>query len=187
MAKRITAIVSLSIIGILIIATIIMANINVKYNVKCGSPNQIIVSYNSVEGRKVKDENVKSIENLISNASKEKSLTALFNGTLNKEAKVVYASSVGKTLTSNDGFYVRYRYENPQELKQGDKAYKDSKGEKVYYEDLVFEVDEDAGLTQVKVYVIPDSQKPNTYTHYYELEANFDKLYDYLVDNDYNV
>ena len=187
MAKKITAIVSLSIIGILIIATIIMANINVNYSIKCASPSQIIVSYNSLNGRKVKDEHVGEIKNLIASASQEKALTALFNGTLNKEAKVVSSSSVGKSLSSNDGFMVRYRYDAPQELKEGSNAYKNSNGEKIYFEDLVFEVDENAGLTQVKVYVIPEAESPNTYTHYYELEANFDNLYTYLVDSGYDV
>ena len=96
-------------------------------------------------------------------------------------------SSVGKSLPSNSGFYVRYRYDNAQKLKVGDEDYKDSNGKAVYYDDLVFEVKDVDGINIVKVYVIPDSQNARTYTHYYEVEANFEALYDYLVDNNFNI
>ena len=47
MAKKIGAIVSLSIIGVLIIATIIMANIKINYSINCSTPDKIYVSYNN--------------------------------------------------------------------------------------------------------------------------------------------
>ncbi len=177
MAKKIGAIVSLSIIGILILATIIMASINVNYSVKCATPTHVYVNYNSndpLKERAVSDAD--TIVNYISNASKEKALTALFNGTLNKKAKLIAASSNGKTLPSNGGFYVRYRYVNAQKVQ-------DNNGNDVYYDDLVFTVQEAEGTNLVKVYVIPDSAKASTYTYYYELEADFENLYNYLVDN----
>lgn len=179
MAKKIGAIVSISIIGILIIATIIMANVNVNYSVECATPNSVWVQYGSNTERNAQD-SADEIVKFINNASKEKALTALFNGTINKEAKIITVSSVGKSLPSNNGFYVRYRYDNAQKLlDNNDKA--------VYYDDLVFEVKDVDGINIVKVYVIPDSQNARTYTHYYEVEANFEALYDYLVDNNFNI
>ena len=186
MAKKIGAIVSISIIGILIIATIIMANVNVNYSVKCATPTSVWVQYGSNAERDAQDK-ASTIVEYINNASKEKSLTALFNGTLGKKAKVVAASNVGKTIPSNSGFNVRYRYENAQKLVEGKKEYKDSNGEVVYYEDLVFTVVETNGTEIVNVYVIQDAEKPTTYTYYYELEANFNALYDYLADNNFKI
>lgn len=187
MAKKIGAIVSLSIIGILILATIIMANVNVNYSIRCETPTTVYVSYGANTERDAQA-NKDAIVDYINNASKEKSLTALFNGNLGKKANVVAASSVGKTIsTTSSSFYVRYRYNNAQKLMDGKKEYKDSNGNAVYFDDLVFTVSDVDGSAVVNVYVIPDSTNANVYTHYYELEADFTELYDYLVNNNYNI
>ena len=179
MAKKIGAIVSISIIGILIIATIIMANVNVNYSIECATPTSVWVQYGSNIERDAQDK-AGTIVEYINNASKEKALTALFNGTINKEPNIVTASSVGKSLPSNSGFYIRYRYENAQKLT-------DNNGKEVYYDDLVFTVKDLDGTNVVSVYVIPDAQNARTYTHYYEVEADYSALYDYLVDNNFNI
>lgn len=186
MAKKIGAIVSLSIIGVLILATIIMANVNVNYSINCATPTTVYVSYGSGAERDAQS-NTNAIIEYINNASKEKSLTALFNGTLGKKATVVAVSSVGKDIPSNSGFYVRYHYENAQKLMEGKKEYTNSNGNVVYYEDLVFTVQNIEGISLVNVYVIPDAQSPKTYTHYYQLEADFEDLYNYLVSSNYNI
>ena len=80
MAKKIGAIVSLSIIGILILATIIMANVNVDYSIDCATPSNVWVLYNSNDPNKERvagDENAKAIVDFINNASKEKSTSAM--------------------------------------------------------------------------------------------------------------
>lgn len=182
MAKKIGAILSISIIGILIIATIIMANVNVKYNIDCATPTYVYVSYKSNDPSKERDakEKAGTIVNYINNASQEKALTALFNGTLNKEPSIVTVSNVGKTLPTNEGFFVRYRYENAQKLV-------DNNGKEVYYDDLVFEIKDVEGINVVNVYVIPDAANAKTYTHKYQVEADYAALYDYLVDNNFNI
>ncbi|MBO5954624.1 MAG: hypothetical protein J6Q13_01500 [Clostridia bacterium] len=180
MAKKIGAIVSLSIIGVLILATIIMANVNVDYSINCATPTHVYYCYGG--GTEIDTtENSAAIVDYINNSSKEKSLTALFNGNLNKKAKVVAASSVGKTLSYNSNtFYVRFHYENPQKLMEGKKEYKDANGNAVLYEELVFTVANLEGSNVVNVYVIPDSTSAKTYTYYYELEADFTELYAFL-------
>ena len=186
MAKKIGAIVSLSIIAILILATIIMANVNVDYSIKCAKPSSVWVSYNSGEETDA-DKDTNKIVNYINNASKEKSLTALFNGNLGKKAKVVAESNANKTIPQNTAFYVRYRYETSQKLMEGKEVYKDSNGDVVYYCDLIFTVGESDGTEIVKVYVIQDATSSKVYTYYYELEADFSGLYNYLLENNYNI
>lgn len=174
MAKKIGAIVSLSIIGILIIATIIMANVSVNYRINCKTPSYVII-----DGMKLETAETNKIVEYINNASKEKTLTALFNGNLNKKPQIKVASSVGKTLpTNSDAIYVRYRYEEPQKLMNGKKAYEVN----VYYDDLVFEVKNATGENTFNVYVIEDKTNSNSYTYYYELDADFEDLYAYLQD-----
>lgn len=182
MAKKIGAIVSLSIIGILILATIIMANVNVNYKINCAEPTKVYVSYGSNVARDAQEYS-DDIVNFINNASKEKSLTALFNGNLNKKAVVKKASSVGKSIPSTTGFYVRYRYSSSQNLMEGKSKHADN----VKYEELVFTVNDIAGSSVVNVYVVEDSTQSTLYTYYYELEANFEGLYDFLVEKGFNV
>ena len=178
MAKKIGAVVSLSIIGILILATIIMANIKVDYSIKCETPTTVYVSYSSGTERDAQDY-TDEIVKYISNASSENSLTALFNGTLGKKAEIFAVSE--KTIQNNTGFTVRYRYENPQKLMEGDKAYEDSNGENVYYDDLVFTVNDVEGISVVKVYVVLDSTNSSKYTYYYNLEADFEGFFKEIV------
>ena len=61
------------------------------------------------------------------------------------------------------------------------KEYKDSKGNTVVYQRLVFTVNnlDEKAETTVYVYNKLDSQY---YSHYYTVEANFYNLYNYLVE-----
>ena len=159
MAKRIGAIVSLSVIGVLILATIIMACINVNYGIRCNKPSEIWVRYGSnQEMQAIGHED--AIENYINNASKEKSLTALFNGTLGKKAEIKATNS--KTISTNsEEFYVRYRYENSQKLMDGKKEFKTSSNQTVYYYDLVFTVKNLNGTNVVTLKSLPSSPLTN--------------------------
>ena len=178
MAKKIGAIVSLSIIGILIIATIIMANVNIDYSINCATPVSVWVQKGNDEERLSKSSN--EIVEFINSASKEKSLTALFNGNLGKKANIV---AYGGNLSSTNGFYVRYSYDgNKQKLMIGKDEYKDINNQVVYYEELVFTVNDLEGSNVFNVYVIPSATNPNAYTHYYELEADFGGLFDFLSE-----
>jgi len=181
MAKKIGAIASLSIIGILIIATIIMANIRVDYSINCSTPDKVWVVHNSGYDQPTTEQANKIVE-LISNASKENYLSALFNGNLGKTASIASVTGT-KTVPSTSNFYVEYVYNNPQTLMVGKDKYEDNKGNSYVYERLIFTVNSTEGESKVNVYVIADSDAPTTYTHYYELEADFNDLYNYLQQN----
>ena len=177
MAKKIGAIVSLVIIAVLIVATIIMANINIDYSIKCVKPDVVYIQ--TKDGQTgVTDEQKDEIVKLISNASEENSLTALFNGELNKKATV---KTEKKTFSKPSNFYVRYKYNTEQELKKGDVVVKNADGEVCKYSELVFVVDKDV-TEDIKVYVVPDSENPYSYSHYYKLDADFSGLYNYLTE-----
>lgn len=178
MAKKIGAIVSLSIIGVLIIATIIMANIKVNYSISCEKPQYVYVTVDGTE-RGAKPEQADEIVNLISGASKQSSLTALFNGEMGKEAKVV--TEKGKVPT-NATYLVRYHYASAQDLKEGNKIYKDGDGNSYKYTDLIFAVNDLDGEQEFRVYVI-ETTDLKSYTHYYLLDADFGALFDYLKAN----
>ena len=181
MLKKVLAIVSLSIIGILIIATIIMANVNIHFGVKCSKPVYVYVHYSTNVAQSVSKAQISKIKSLIDESSKEKSLTALFNGDLKNKATVSVTAS-SKTVPSTSEFSVRFVYNNPQNIMEGNKKYKDGDGKSYTYTELVFTISKTEGTEEAKVYIIEDSTKPNSYTHYYVLDADFSNVYSYLVD-----
>lgn len=179
MAKKIGAILSLIIIGAVIIAAIVMANIDIDYSVKCVKPDVIYVQ-TSTDTIKVSNNQRDKIVELISGASKENVLTALFNGELGKKAEIVTSKA---TLTTPNNFYVRYKYTTKQDLVVDGKIYKNADGKTETYEELVFVVNPFDEEAEFKVYVIPESDSANVYSYYYNLSANFKDLYDYLSEN----
>lgn len=199
MAKKITAIVSLSIIGILILATIIMANVDVNHKINCADPNYIYVQYGSGTSQYISgdDDIYSEILDRINNASKESSLNALFAGTINDTPQVVTRSTTGSgynPYSNSSAFYITFNYNDAQKVKVGNKDYVDSSNENYYYKALVFEVTANEGMQTVKVYIIPYYQNgtttpnldSNNYYRYYELTADFSDLYSYLNDNGFN-
>lgn len=185
MGKKIGAITSLSIIGVLILATIIMACVSCDYRVRCNAPDRVYVQKESTQRVVVDDEMSKTIQDYINNASKQKAISALFNGRLGEKAEIVNET---KTLGKPDAFFVTYVYDQPQILQYGNKDYKDSEGNTFKFRELVFEVKSMDAESQVKVYVKPyydadgEIASGNQYTKYYELQANFGELYNYLTE-----
>ena len=186
MAKKVGAIVSLSIIGVLIVLTVILANVKYDYSIKCNTPDRIYVQTTTSSRVVVDEETGNTIKGYIQNASYEACISALFNGRLNQKANIVSESSNGTTMPTAEAYFVTYVYDNPQVLKDGKKDYKDSEGNKYYYRELVFSVNKTEGEATVKVYVKPyyttsgEVSTENKYTKYYELKADFDGLYNYL-------
>lgn len=182
MAKKIIAIVSLAIVAVFIVATIVMANIKVNYGITCATPDEIRISYgNLTQADSVTKEQKASIVKMINNASKETSLTALFNGTLFKHADVLTVNNadVSQIVTNANAFYVNYVYFTPQTLKVGNKNYKEN-GETYIYKELCFEVKQTDGKQEVNVYIIKDSTARTSYSKYYLLTADFNELYNFL-------
>ena len=185
MAKKIGAIASLSIIGILIITTIILANVKINYSINCKQPTEIWVSYSNQSYQPTKSsEHANQIYSIINNSSKENTLSALFNGNLNKKAEIKTVSG-NKSLPSNNGFYVEFSYSAPQTLMDDNKEFKDSNDNTVSYEKLVFTVTDVNESKDVNVYVF-NKTTSQYYSHYYVVDANFYELYNFLIENEYN-
>lgn len=167
MAKKIGAIVSLSIIGVLIVAIIVLSNLKVNYSIKCSKPDSIQV------GKSVAtSEQLNEIVNYINDASNETRITALFNGNWNKKAELTTEN--GTISYNSDNYYVRYHYAQNQQATVG----KDAK--EVYYSEIVFTVSSIDEEAEYKVYLIPDASNPDKYSHYYVLDADFGILFKYL-------
>ena len=136
MAKKIGAIVSLIIIGIVIFMAIVMANIDVKYNVECVKPDKIWVQTSNDQHFASEAQKNKIVE-FINNASKQNALVALFDGELDKKVELVSSKA---TLTNPKNFYVRYLYNTEQDLMIEGGEYKDADGNTVKFKELIFTV-----------------------------------------------
>ena len=101
MAKKIGAIVSLSLIGVLIIATIILANVKINYSINCENPTAVWVSYSNKAYNKVTDEQANKIidyivdestlapDSIVSNESMLDDIKAMLNQLSPKERDVL--------------------------------------------------------------------------------------------------
>ncbi len=206
--KRVLAGISLFIVAVVVIATIVMANIDVKYNINCATPNSILIRtskeyYDRQGGDGYMSSDPDSaqsakIVDLINNASKRSVLTNLFERNVKKQAtisQVSTASSSTRTLTTPSGlnyeYFVIYRYREPQLLKLGKNNYLNADGEVYYYRDLCFGVKTTDGEAEVNVYVVPyyttGSNPTNNYEskyhYYYNLNADWGDLISYLQQN----
>lgn len=180
MAKKIGAIVSLVLIAVVIIAAIVMVNIDIDYSIDCVKPDYVWVQTSDKEQHITTSEQKDKIVELISGASKQNALTALFDGELKKKAEVFTLKS---TISNPSNFYVRYKYTTKQELIVNGKKYKDADGKVETYEELVFVVNDVEGEQETKVYVIPESDQVNATSYYFSLDANFEDLFSYLNEN----
>ncbi len=194
MAKRIAAIISLSVIGILIVATIVMANIPINHNIKFETPYVINVAYGGTDKQRPYHEEVAEFSRIrkdIDAAYSENALTAMFNGRLGKATEVVDESERLKSIESkSDAYYVIYEFQNAQVLKIGNKEYRDSDNNKYLFQAICFEIGKNAD--SIKAYIIPSYDDNNKaykpegtfkYHKSYTYEADLSSLYQYLVAN----
>lgn len=183
MAKKVIAIVSLVIIGLLIGATIVLANVNVDYGINCAAPEIIrVLKPGAKDANSTSDQQFKEIKKLVSNASKTSCLSAIFDGTLFDEVSIVEDKTT-EINKKSDCYYVQYVYStNPQTLKEGNKNYKVD-GSNYLYKELWFEISNVRGVNEFNVYVVP-TDKLSTYSSmHYVVKADYSALYNYLVEN----
>ena len=177
MAKKIGAIISLIVIGIVIFMAIVMANIDVHYSIECVKPDKIWVETSNDE-HFASEAQINKIVELINNASKQNALTALFDGDLDKKAELVSSKA---TLGNPKNFYVKYCYNTEQDLMVEGSEYEDADGNVVKFKELIFAVTDTKGEAEFKVYVLPSSEEREYYSYYYNLDANFEELFNYLT------
>lgn len=191
MAKKVIAIVSLVIVGLLVCTTLVMANVKVNYGVNCASPEIIrVLKPNAKDADTVSEQAQKDIKNYIANASKESSLTALFNGALFDHASVISHKTTPTTIqTKSDCYYIQYVYSTPQTLKEGRGNYKEN-GKNYLYKELWFEISDAEGVEDFTVYIVPylDSLGAENFNSkisakHYNVKANYSSLYEYLTKN----
>ena len=176
MAKKIGAVASLLLVGLLVVATIIMANIKVDNNIDYKNPDEVWVTYNSnTQSQITNQKHVNEIVKLLDKATQDNFLNAMFEGTLKEKAELKhYKNSSGTDVPRNKDFYVIFNYDNQQKV--------ESKGVSYYYTQLVFTVKDTDGEVKTNVYLTEGTM---VYARYYELNVDYSEVYNFLTQNGY--
>jgi len=177
MAKKIGAIFSLLLVGALVVATIILANIKVDNNINYRKPNEIWVTYNSQHQKLVDNKaDADKIVKLIDIAAEDRMLNAMFDKRLEEKAELKhYKNSSGTDVPRNGDFYVIFKYNNQQKVVSNGIAY--------YYTELVFTVKDTDGEVLTKVYLTEGNM---VYARHYELNVDYSDVYNFLMEKGYN-
>ena len=176
--KKVITILSLSLIGALILATIIMACVPVCNNPNFATPDGITI-YSSklpVKSRdyEKEDEAFQEIMARLKKAPKQQALSALFNGTISQDVDLVKLSSTEHytSITNSDDavvkFKITYTSANKQTLKY--------EGKEFSYDSMLYIINQDAGRVQTTVYLLA-SGEANYALNYY---GNFDEVFNYV-------
>lgn len=198
-AALITAIVAFSLIGILIITTILLAVIPVYTGVKfANEPDRIVIKYNN-EQMTVYNNDAEyqdifdSIWNAYNDASNPSVMDSIFNGFAGKGMTANYSSSSvsfgnlsnettfsvafywvdSQLMTNKDGSQFNYELANGGEYTSG-----------IRFNSAVFSVDNTNGVVEKTFYLRRDTQSATaTTTHYYYTGiANYYGLYRVLME-----
>jgi len=205
--STIAMIVCLAIIGVLILATILMALIPTDKGIKFTAPDFITVTYDGHSGvfEKDKSEEYNKIWNEYQNAGKQPVIAALFGGYLGKGMKAEYSSNVkdysgifttktsdsddesSKTTETTKSFVIKFTYFNAQFMKNGngsDYEYGDTEESKFkpQFTEAYIQVTDENAMQLKTAYLKSDKDSSSsTKTHAtYTGVANFNSLYDVL-------
>ncbi len=206
--STIAMIVCLAFIGVLILATILMALIPTDKGIKFAAPDLITVTYGEHYGVFAKNnEDYNKIWEEYQKACKQPVIAALFGGYLGKGMKAEYSSNVKdysniyttdksdsdneddstETKETTNCFVIQFTYLNAQFMKNGngsDYEYGDTADSKFkpLFTDAYIQITNDNALQLKTVYLKSDKDSSSsTKTHAtYTGVANFNSLYDLL-------
>ncbi len=179
--KKVITIVSLSLIGLLILATVIMACIPVGVNPEFGKPDYITVysskyesgiGYKDYEREGTYSKQFKKIIEELEKAPEQKALVALFNGTISQDLKVTkleYTQSISTTNTETNVAKFKITYGEERKVNYQD--------EKVKFVAMFFELKADQGRTKATVKLLNSENKASYAIEYY---GDFDAVVDYI-------
>ena len=196
-AALITAIVAFSLIGILIITTILLAVIPVYTGVKfANEPDRIVIKYNN-EQMTVYNNDAEyqdifdSIWNAYNDASNPTVMDSIFNGFAGKGMTANYSSSSLSfgNLSNETTFSVAFYWDNSQLMTNKDGSqfnYELANGDEytsgVKYNSAVFSVDSTNGVVEKTFYLRTNTTNSTSTRYYYTGIANYYSLYRVLIE-----
>lgn len=176
--KKVLTIVSLSIVGALLLATIILACIPVGSLPNFSNPTGVVI-YSSELGGGVgkvdEDDKASNITSKMQSAVKQRCLSAIFNGTLkNMSIKTMESTSyVSRSNSDTTKALFEYKYAGKQTMTVNGVTFE--------YTSLLFEVKENDARDTMKIYVINDKTGDSViYSHLISVDGNYSELFVYI-------
>lgn len=172
-----TLIVTFSLIGILILSTLIAGFTHKSFKPEFATPNSISFKYDSGNLQSVNADEAEfaKLNNAFENAFKKPNLTALFDGTASKK---VVAENTNQTITTT-GTLLRLNFNEKQTLKIGGEVYKNN-GVEVKYDVVYLAVTDIDGFRNVNMFL--DDNNDNRAHCYVTTIANTGDLFDVIKE-----
>ena len=184
--KKIISIVALSLVGLLVVATIVMAC--VQYNsfsaVNKDAGIITVIRTSSQTSFDADDKEYDKIYSLIEKSRKENALSTLFQGAFGFEPEVDVKSNEQSMPTAVDGtYYIKFVYNEEQTLKINGKAYttNTTTKETLTYTIMYLEVKNAKDFTEVNAY-FGSNEAGTKYTYSVSMIAHQADLYSYIND-----
>lgn len=175
--KKVLTIVSLSLVGLLLITTIVLACINVGSPLNLKTPNGVVVYSSDLGvGKSDEDAAAEDIINHINKGATQKYLQALFGGTLNSTR--VTTSEARQYVSRNNSVLEKavfeFQYDEQQKMT--------IQGKEISYYSIVFEVQESQERNTLKACFIPENTNSSSAPYYtaVEVDGNFGELFAYI-------
>ena len=175
--KKVLTIVSLSIVGALLLATIILACIPVGSLPKFADPIGVTIYSNELGVKKVdEDDKASNITSKMQSAVKQRCLSAIFNGTLKNMSIKTMESTIYVPRSNSETTKAKFEY------KYAGKQTMAVNGVKFEYSSLLFEVNENDARDTMKIYVIKDDKTGDSvvYSHLISVDGNYSELFVYI-------
>ena len=149
--KKVITIISLSVVGLLILATIIAACITVTGTIDFGTPSQMVIYWDDLNEFN-KDAQAQDVIKSIKEGTEQKYLTALFEGTLDNISVETKSEDENKSYIARDNAQEdRVLFELKYDVDQTIKV----EGKEYTFRSLVVEITENDNVSKLVVYVIP--------------------------------
>lgn len=182
--KKILTIVALSLVGLLVVTTIVLGFIPSNF-AQVSVTEAVSLTYHNGSAHQIyykgEDEEFDDLVELFEEQSKQSVLKSLFTGAYSNDADVVNeTTSMTSKLTS--GQWLVYRFDNAQTLYiDGEKYEDDTLGEEntVEYKKLALSVTETDGLQLVTMYIF-DSKDATVSTHTVKVYADLTATISYI-------
>lgn len=177
--KKVLTIVSLSVVGVLLLTTIILACITVGGVPAYATPTGVVVYQHEILGKDIHrfnaDESASKITSTMKKGVEQKLLPAIFEGTLHNMKVTTSASRSYVQRDNSEDSVVKF------EFKYNEKQTMTVNGTKIEYSSLIFEVKDSKTRDTMKVYAIePESSGSSGSVPYFttiDVEGSFSSLY----------
>jgi len=169
----IALIVTFSLIGVLILTTIIAGFSTKSFMPEFATPNSIAYAYDSGTMQVINagDSEFNGLKNALEGAFKKSYLTAMFDGS---NSRTITATNTVSTAVSQTGTYLRLDYATLQTVRVNGEVFRNN-GLDVRYDSVWLTVKNEAGFKSINLYLTNNS---NRYLGYVTTIADTQNLFD---------